>query len=997
MDIDLPYRSEYAKSGRASCKMCKCSIAQGSLRLAALVQSAFHDGKQPMWFHEDCFFKKQRPGSVGDIENFENIRFEDQERIKLKIEKSLEVSSSTSTSTSTKKGNKRSAGEGNAIKDFGIEYAKSSRAACRGCEQKILKDQVRIRKTVYTTEVGMKYGGQPLWHHVECFAQLRGELGWLSKGDCIPGFKSLKKDDQTVILKLLPAIDANSGSIIKKAKIEPDVKVEEEIINKQIEKQSKRLFKLRDLVAEQMHKKDMIHLLEYNNQEPASGDSEKMLNQLSDMLTFGSLLPCPECKGREILFSKSGYLCNGQLTEWTKCSNLLIDPERKPCKVPKILKEKYNFLTEIKNKTEKRIVKYNPPSIAVVSKNIDLKKEESTEPKVKRERPPLYNFKFAYVGPKDAEKDLKSRLNKLGGEITTKLSENTVAVFSSKYEVEHMGSRMKKAKELGIHVIPIDYLDLVENSPTNAINYISSTTLCDWGTDPTSRIVQEDVNTKKSKSIYTKSVAKSVTLKIKDGSAVDPDSGLQNVAHVYLNKNDKYSVVLGLTDIQRNKNSYYKLQLLESDSKNKYWVFRSWGRIGTTIGDHKLENFENLNEARQSFLHVYRDKTGNEFNNRDGFVKVPGRMYPIEIDYEEQKTVDSEKFKIESKLHASVQSLIKLLFDVDAMKRTMMLFDLDMEKMPLGKLSQKQIQSAYKVLSEIYDLIQQNANKVKFIDATNRFYTLIPHSFGVQNPPILDNIDLVEKHRQVLDSLLEIECAYSMLQAENNEKNVNPLDNHYEQLKTKLEPIDKKSDEYKLLEKYVQNTHAETHKMYQLEIIDIFKVARQGETRRYKPFKKLENRKLLWHGSRLTNFAGILSHGLKIAPPEAPVTGYMFGKGIYFADMVSKSANYCCTTTQDSTGLMLLSEVALGNMLECTSAKYITKLPSNKHSTIGRGRTMPDPKESYKKDDGVEIPLGKPITDTNLKTSLLYNEYIVYDVAQVNIQYLFRMNFKYNI
>ncbi|XP_039968525.1 poly [ADP-ribose] polymerase isoform X1 [Bactrocera neohumeralis] len=994
MDLALPYKSEYAKSGRASCKMCKCSIAQGSLRLAAMVQSAFHDGKQPMWFHEDCFFKKQRPQSVGDIENFENIRFEDQERIKLKIEKSSEVSAGSSA----KKGKKRGTAEVNALKDFGIEYAKTSRATCRGCEQKILKDQVRIKKTVYDTEVGMKYGGQPLWHHVECFVQLRSELGWFGSGDCVPGFKGLKRDDQTTILKLLPAIDAGSACNIKKVKIEPDVKIEEEIMNKQIENQSKRLFKLRDLVVNQMHKKDIIYLLEYNNQKPANGDSERMLNQLADMLTFGSLLPCPQCKSCEILFSKSGYLCNGQLTEWTKCSNILKNPERKPCKVPKSLKEKYAFLSEIKNKTEHRIVKYNPPSIAVVSKNKNGKTEnEPTKPKVKRETPPLYNLKFAYVGPKEAENKLKTQLNKLGGEIISKLSENIVAVFSSKHEVEHMGSRMKKAKELGIHIIPIDYLDLVESNPTNAINYISSTTLCDWGTDPNSRIVQEEANTKKSKSIYTKSVAKSMTLKIKDGSAVDPESGLQDVAHVYLDKNCKYSVVLGLTDIQRNKNSYYKLQLLESDSKNKYWVFRSWGRIGTTIGDQKLENFENLYEAKQSFLLVYHDKTGNDFTNREHFIKVPGRMYPIEIDYEEQKTIYPENFKIKSKLNTSVQSLIKILFDVDTMKRTMMMFDLDMEKMPLGKLSEKQIQSAYKVLSEIYDLIQQNGMTVQFIDATNRFYTLIPHNFGVQNPPILDNIELVEKHRQVLDSLLEIECAYGMLQAENKEENVNPLDKHYDQLKTKLDPIDKNSEEYKILEKYVRNTHAETHKMYKLEIVEIFKVVRQGENRRYKPFKKLENRKLLWHGSRLTNFAGILSHGLKIAPPEAPVTGYMFGKGIYFADMVSKSANYCCTTAQDSTGLMILSEVALGNMLECTSSKYITKLPSNKHSTLGRGQTMPDPKDSYKREDGVEIPLGKPITDTSLKTSLLYNEYIVYDVAQVNIQYLFRMNFKYNI
>lgn len=34
---------------------------------------------------------------------------------------------------------------------------------------------------------------------------------------------------------------------------------------------------------------------------------------------------------------------------------------------------------------------------------------------------------------------------------------------------------------------------------------------------------------------------------------------------------------------------------------------------------------------------------------------------------------------------------------------------------------------------------------------------------------------------------------------------------------------------------------------------------------------------LLWHGSRLTNWVGILSKGLRIAPPEAPVTGYMVG------------------------------------------------------------------------------------------------------------------------
>lgn len=51
---------------------------------------------------------------------------------------------------------------------------------------------------------------------------------------------------------------------------------------------------------------------------------------------------------------------------------------------------------------------------------------------------------------------------------------------------------------------------------------------------------------------------------------------------------------------------------------------------------------------------------------------------------------------------------------------------------------------------------------------------------------------------------------------------------------------------------------------------------RSGEADAYKPFKSsLPNKMLLWHGSRTSNYVGILSQGLRIAPPEAPVTGYM--------------------------------------------------------------------------------------------------------------------------
>lgn len=343
-----------------------------------------------------------------------------------------------------------------------------------------------------------------------------------------------------------------------------------------------------------------------------------------------------------------------------------------------------------------------------------------------------------------------------------------------------------------------------------------------------------------------------------------------------------------------------------------------------------------------------------------------------------------------------MQKLVKLMFDLETMKKAMVAFDLDMEKMPLGKLSQRQLSEALKVLSTIAELVRTGATNSQFIAASNQFYTLIPHDFGVQRPPVIDTVDTVNAKTEMLETLMEMEFAYGLLQSDGvDAAKANPIDAHYKQLNTELRTLAHDSEEFALLQSYVQNTHAATHTSFGLEVEEIFAVERAGEKRRYKPFRKLHNRQLLWHGSRLTNYVGILSHGLKIAPPEAPVTGYMFGKGIYFADMVSKSANYCATSAANSTGLMMLCEVALGNMFECHAANYVTKLPKDMHSTKGVGMTRPALAEAHQRADGVVVPLGRPETADAVQSSLLYNEYIVYDVAQVNVQYLFKMNFKY--
>ena len=126
----------------------------------------------------------------------------------------------------------------------------------------------------------------------------------------------------------------------------------------------------------------------------------------------------------------------------------------------------------------------------------------------------------------------------------------------------------------------------------------------------------------------------------------------------------------------------------------------------------------------------------------------------------------------------------------------------------------------------------------------------------------------------MLNNLLDIEIAYNILKTDSNSSE-DPIDLHFNKLKCDMEVLHRDSDEFSIILKYVENTHAATHSSYKLVVEDVFKIVRDGEESRYEEYKNLHNRKLLWHGSRLTNFAGILSQGLRIAPPEAPCTGYM--------------------------------------------------------------------------------------------------------------------------
>jgi poly [ADP-ribose] polymerase 2/3/4 len=98
-------------------------------------------------------------------------------------------------------------------------------------------------------------------------------------------------------------------------------------------------------------------------------------------------------------------------------------------------------------------------------------------------------------------------------------------------------------------------------------------------------------------------------------------------------------------------------------------------------------------------------------------------------------------------------------------------------------------------------------------------------------------------------------------------------------------------------------------------------------------------------------------------------------------------------------GLLLLCEVALGAMRELTSSdSNAHQLPPGMHSTKGVGRTAPDPAATVTLPDGIVVPLGTPVDAAaalGRSLSLLYNEYIVYQVGQLRIRYILMVEFEY--
>lgn len=520
-----------------------------------------------------------------------------------------------------------------------------------------------------------------------------------------------------------------------------------------------------------------------------------------------------------------------------------------------------------------------------------------------------------------------------------------------------------------------------------------------------------------------------VTVLKRGAAPVDPRSGFVYTHQVYADAEGVWDAMLNQTDISGSKNSnkFYVIQVLHPiGNTSTCQLFVRWGRIGEN-GQSQVKGPWDPARAVQEFKKQFKTKAGVNWEQRHGMTAKKGKYVWIERSFEEEKDEDKEegssskekKKKEEAKPPASelapeLQSFCQIIFSSKLADAALTSMNYDANKLPLGKLSKSTILNGFaalKALAEVIEkpncdsAVQMGGQRNACEELSGRYYSIIPHAFGRNRPVVIDNMATLKKELELVDALGDMEVAQELIKStimtDEDGKPLNPLDAHFKSLKlSRMDPLDRGSSEFAALEKYARDTHGATHR-FQAKVLNIFAVERQSETEAWHNagFDKLEQgkRRLLWHGSRSTNFAGILSQGLRIAPPEAPVNGYMFGKGVYFADMMSKSAGYCYTHLSNGVGILLLCEVAVKPFFEQYGANSNAAeecKAEGKLCTLGLGRTQPvdwqDAGEVLGNPElkGCEMPKGGGQDVNSPNAYLQYNEYIVYNVAQIRVRYL---------
>ena len=476
--------------------------------------------------------------------------------------------------------------------------------------------------------------------------------------------------------------------------------------------------------------------------------------------------------------------------------------------------------------------------------------------------------------------------------------------------------------------------------------------------------------------------------------------------HIYPDTDNEFngkffSCTLNKSDLDKNNNKFYIIQLLEHDTNNELVLFTRWGRVGVP-GNHEEKNVD-TNSGPRLFMKKYRDKMKHGYQEIFIDYEAEVKQESPKKDINNINNMSSGKKKFQNTLNPDVMELISLIYNKKMISDNLHEIGYDSQKMPLGKLSPVTLTTGLNILKEIEsELKNKYPNKENLKKYSSEFYTQIPHNFGFQKMAnfIIDTIEKVKEKINMISALSDMKITLKILEnvdKESTEEYENEeekqIHDYYNQLKCDIRSISPTEEIYSILNKYLTAKVNKGDDYYgyrnRISLLKAYELNRHGEKEKFK--NDLGNKKLLWHGSRITNFVGILSQGLRIAPPEAPSSGYLYGKGVYFADMAQKSSGYCYPV--NNIALILLGEVALGKediRHDCDfNLPHTMKEGTDSVHALGRL----EPEEGVFIDDNVFVPNGNAKINEQNYNCNNYAEYIVYNVDQIKLRYLLKIKY----
>jgi hypothetical protein len=459
-----------------------------------------------------------------------------------------------------------------------------------------------------------------------------------------------------------------------------------------------------------------------------------------------------------------------------------------------------------------------------------------------------------------------------------------------------------------------------------------------------------------------------------------------------------YSATLSLNNIIKKNNKFFIMQLLEnkiSDTTKNYLLFYRYGRIGY-VGEIDIDFYINLDDALKVFLQTFLDKTGYTWESRNDITDVIFKDKYIYTDIEEDKPPIKEQNIDESNqiIDKYITFLLKIIYDENNYLEITNNLGLDSKKNPLGSLTNKQIQKAFKIINKISGIIKDDkGNLIEDLDdtqleeinnLTSVFYSIIPTYLKTGKIPPIKTLEQLDQKIDLLNTLIDANILY------NNLNNSNPandkINNMYLKLNAQIKFIDYSNEYYKIINQYLNSNAGTTHNFkLKLSYLYEFNSQRSHESK----YKTTDESYLLWHGSRTINIVSILTNGLLINPLNVIINGKMFGNGIYFANCSTKSAQYS-SYDSDGYGILLLCEVKLKNIYVATKSSI---KPVGYDTVHGAGKWTPNPVKHIKK-DGLIIPTGELIDSKYPGSSLYYDEFIVYDQNDIKIRYIAIVNYK---